>query len=70
MFTNSAFGNENIAKHCRHIASLRALTWGADSEGIGEGDLDWKASCEMKPESWEEMLERRAGACWGSVELR
>lgn len=23
----------------------------------------------MKPESWEEMLERRAGACWGSVEL-
>lgn len=22
----------------------------------------------MKPESWEEMEERRAGACWGRTE--
>lgn len=35
---------------------------------MGEGDLDWKASCEMKPESWEETEERRAGVCWGSTE--
>lgn len=43
------------------------------SAGIGEDDLDdvyWSCDEEMKPESWEEMLERRAGACWGSVELR
>lgn len=42
------------------------------SAGIGEDDLDdvyWSCDEEMKPESWEEMLERRAGACWGSVEL-
>lgn len=30
--------------------------------------MDWKASCEMKPESWEETEERRAGVCWGSTE--
>lgn len=38
------------------------------SGGIGDGDLDWKASWEMKPESWEETEERRAGVCWGSTE--
>lgn len=36
--------------------------------GIGDGDLDWKASWEMKPESWDETEERRAGVCWGSTE--
>lgn len=30
--------------------------------------MDWKASCEMKPESWEETEERRAGVCCGSTE--
>lgn len=40
---------------------------------MGEEDLDdvnWSCDEDMKPESWEEMLESRAGACWGSVELR
>jgi len=40
---------------------------------MGEDDLDnvyWSCDEEMKPESWEEMLESRTGACWGSVELR
>lgn len=40
---------------------------------MGEDDLD-EAHCscdeDMKPESWEEMLESRIGACWGSAELR
>lgn len=43
------------------------------STGMGEDDLDdayWSCEEDMKPESWEEMLESRAGACWGSVELR
>lgn len=43
------------------------------SAGIGDDDLDdvyWSCDEEMKPESWEEMLESRAGACCGSVELR
>lgn len=43
------------------------------SAGMGDDDLDdvyWSCEEDMKPESWEEMLERRAGACWGSVELR
>lgn len=35
---------------------------------MGDGDLDWKASWEMKPESWDETEERRAGVCWGSTE--
>lgn len=38
------------------------------SGGMGEGDLDWKASWEMKPESWEETEDRRGGVCWGSTE--
>lgn len=37
---------------------------------IGEDDLDWSCDEDTKPESWEEMLESRGGACWGSVELR
>lgn len=43
------------------------------SAGIGEDDLYkeyWSCDEEMKPESWEEMLESRAGVCWGRVELR
>lgn len=43
------------------------------SAGIGEDDLEeafWSCDEEMKPESWEEMLESRAGACRGNVELR
>lgn len=43
------------------------LTWQV-SRGIGDGDLEWKASWEMKPESWEEMEESRAGVCSGSRE--
>lgn len=30
--------------------------------------MDWKASCEMKPESWEETEDRRAGVCCGSTD--
>lgn len=40
------------------------------SAGMGEGDLDWPASCEMKPESWEEMDARRLEECGGRVQLR
>lgn len=73
---------ENIRSMCLHIVvslyfhsnfthiqlvSLSLLTCEL-SEGIGDGDLDWKASWEMKPESWEETEERRAGVCWGSTE--
>lgn len=39
---------------------------------MGEDDLDeahWSCDEDMKPESWEEMLESRIGACWGSAEL-
>lgn len=30
--------------------------------------MDWKASWDMKPESWDDTEERRAGVCWGSTE--
>lgn len=43
------------------------------SDGMGEDDLEevyWSCDDDVKPESCEEMLERRAGVCWGSVELR
>lgn len=43
------------------------------SAGMGEDDLDvmyWSCDEEMNPESWEDMLESRAGVCCGSVELR
>lgn len=46
------------------------LTWLAASGGMGEGDLDWKASWDMKPESWEETLDSLTGACWARLELR
>ncbi len=50
------------------VFNLHSLLTCEVSGGIGEGDLDWKASWEMKPESWEETEERRAGVCWGSTE--
>lgn len=46
------------------------LTWLGASGGMGDGDLDWKASWEMNPESWEDTLDRRTGACWARLELR
>jgi hypothetical protein len=46
------------------------LTWLAVSGGMGEGDLDWKASWDMNPESWEDTLDSRTGACWARLELR
>lgn len=50
------------------VTSLLVLLTCELSGGMGEGDLDWKASWEMKPESWDETEERRAGVCWGSTE--
>lgn len=50
------------------MTSLLVLLTCELSGGMGEGDLDWKASWEMKPESWDETEERRAGVCWGSTE--
>ena len=35
---------------------------------MGDGDLDWKASWEMNPESWEDTLDSRTGACWARLE--
>lgn len=46
------------------------LTWLAASGGMGEGDLDWKASWDMNPESWEDTLDSLTGACWARLELR
>lgn len=44
--------------------------WLTASGGIGDGDFDWKASWDMKPESCEETLDSLIGACWGRLELR
>lgn len=46
------------------------LTWLGASGGMGDGDLDWKASWDMNPESWEDTLDSRTGACWARLELR
>lgn len=46
------------------------LTWLGASGGMGDGDLDWKASWEMNPESWEDTLDSRTGACWARLEPR
>lgn len=39
------------------------------SEGIGEGGLENMASWEMKPESWDDTLERRVVALVGWARL-
>lgn len=55
------------------VAAPRAegtLTWVGASGGMGDGDLDWKASWDMKPESCEDTLDSRTGACWARLELR
>lgn len=44
--------------------------WVVPSGGIGEGDLDWNASWDMKPESWDDTLDSLIGTCWGWLELR
>lgn len=56
---------------CEHLGGGGFLTF--VSAGMGDDDLDdayWSCDEEIKPESWEEMLESRAGVCWGRVELR
>lgn len=72
METDSRWGaRSKIMDECGYLWFFFFLTF--VSAGIGEDDLDdmfWSCDEEMKPESWEEMLESRAGACWGNVELR
>ena len=50
--------------------AIGTLTWLGASGGIGDGDLDWKASWDMNPESWEDTLDSLTGACWVRLELR
>lgn len=40
------------------------------SGGMGDGDLDWKASWDINPESWEDTLDSLTGACCVRLELR
>lgn len=56
--------------HTQVLVLMLARTWLGASGGMGDGDLDWKASWDMNPESWEDTLDSLMGACWGRLELR
>lgn len=56
--------------HTQVFVLMLARTWLGASGGMGDGDLDWKASWDMNPESWEDTLDSLMGACWGRLELR